>query len=289
MSRSPSPPTGPPRWSARLRSGGGRRVLRRRAGSLGHHDDPDGGPDRPQLHHEPRRLGGPVGGRDTALAGDPDVGGAPVPSTCSRHRWSPRVNCRVLRFDREHRPGPADRGHGGRPDHRRLLVRGRRRRGVLVNAPFDGSMGSQHLNQPIVGMAAAPDGKGYWLVAKDGGIFSFSPRPTSSVRPGTSPWPSRSWAWRPTRPPAATGSWPPTAGVLVQRPPLRLHGQQDAGQAGCRHGLHLRRRGATGWWPRMGESSACEPVATPRRPTPSTEPRGTAPDAGPCALRSTGG
>ena len=29
------------------------------------------------------------------------------------------------------------------------------------------------LNQPIVGMAATPDGKGYWLVASDGGIFSF--------------------------------------------------------------------------------------------------------------------
>ena len=29
------------------------------------------------------------------------------------------------------------------------------------------------LNHPIVGMAATPDGKGYWLVASDGGIFAF--------------------------------------------------------------------------------------------------------------------
>jgi SpoIID/LytB domain protein len=29
------------------------------------------------------------------------------------------------------------------------------------------------LNKPIVGMAATPDGKGYWEVAADGGIFSF--------------------------------------------------------------------------------------------------------------------
>ena len=29
------------------------------------------------------------------------------------------------------------------------------------------------LNKPIVGMAATPDGGGYWLVASDGGIFSF--------------------------------------------------------------------------------------------------------------------
>jgi hypothetical protein len=30
-----------------------------------------------------------------------------------------------------------------------------------------------HLNEPIVGMAATPDGKCYWLVASDGGIFTF--------------------------------------------------------------------------------------------------------------------
>jgi hypothetical protein len=34
-------------------------------------------------------------------------------------------------------------------------------------------MGGHHLNKPIVGMAATPDGGGYWLVASDGGIFSF--------------------------------------------------------------------------------------------------------------------
>ena len=27
---------------------------------------------------------------------------------------------------------------------------------------------------PAVGMATTPDGKGYWLVASDGGIFSFN-------------------------------------------------------------------------------------------------------------------
>jgi hypothetical protein len=29
------------------------------------------------------------------------------------------------------------------------------------------------LNKPIVGMAATPDGMGYWLVASDGGIFAY--------------------------------------------------------------------------------------------------------------------
>ena len=33
------------------------------------------------------------------------------------------------------------------------------------------------LNQPIVGMAATPDGSGYWLVASDGGVFSFGDAP----------------------------------------------------------------------------------------------------------------
>jgi hypothetical protein len=29
------------------------------------------------------------------------------------------------------------------------------------------------LNQPIAGMSASPSGRGYWLVASDGGIFPF--------------------------------------------------------------------------------------------------------------------
>jgi hypothetical protein len=42
------------------------------------------------------------------------------------------------------------------------------------NAPFYGSMGGQHLNAPIVGMAVVPDSGGYYEVASDGGIFSFN-------------------------------------------------------------------------------------------------------------------
>ena len=41
------------------------------------------------------------------------------------------------------------------------------------DAGFYGSMGGTTLNKPIVGMAPTPDSKGYWLVASDGGIFSF--------------------------------------------------------------------------------------------------------------------
>ena len=41
------------------------------------------------------------------------------------------------------------------------------------DAAFHGSTGSIHLNEPIVGMAAAPDGNGYWFVASDGGLFNY--------------------------------------------------------------------------------------------------------------------
>ena len=41
------------------------------------------------------------------------------------------------------------------------------------NAKFYGSMAGKYLKAPIVGIVATADGRGYWLVAKDGGVFSF--------------------------------------------------------------------------------------------------------------------
>ena len=61
-----------------------------------------------------------------------------------------------------------------RPDAHGLLAgRRRRRRLQFGDAGFYGSTGNLHLNQPIVGMSATPDGKGYWFVATDGGVFAF--------------------------------------------------------------------------------------------------------------------
>lgn len=40
---------------------------------------------------------------------------------------------------------------------------------------FYGSMGGQALNSPVVGMPSTLDGKGYWEVASDGGLFTFGP------------------------------------------------------------------------------------------------------------------
>jgi endoglucanase len=42
---------------------------------------------------------------------------------------------------------------------------------------FYGSMAGTSLSQPVVGMATAAGGGGYWLVASDGGIFSFGNAP----------------------------------------------------------------------------------------------------------------
>src|SRR5207248_629025 len=40
-----------------------------------------------------------------------------------------------------------------------------------------GSTGGTTLTSPIVGMASSPTGKGYWLVAADGGIFAYGDAP----------------------------------------------------------------------------------------------------------------
>ena len=44
---------------------------------------------------------------------------------------------------------------------------------VVTVATSPTSATSASLNKPVVGMAATPDGKGYWEVASDGGIFSY--------------------------------------------------------------------------------------------------------------------
>ncbi|MGH9067703.1 MAG: hypothetical protein ACRD0J_09480 [Acidimicrobiales bacterium] len=41
------------------------------------------------------------------------------------------------------------------------------------DATFYGSTGTTRLRRAIVGMAATPDGRGYWLVGADGGVFTY--------------------------------------------------------------------------------------------------------------------
>ena len=81
---------------------------------------------------------------------------------------------RQLRQPPGHRLERPGGGHRRHPRRGRLLAgRGRRGDFAFGDAAYDGSMGGKPLNKPIVGIAATPDGGGYWLVASDGGIFSF--------------------------------------------------------------------------------------------------------------------
>jgi hypothetical protein len=51
--------------------------------------------------------------------------------------------------------------------------------------PF-GGLATETLNAPVVGIAATPDGKGYWLAAADGGVFSFGSAPFKGSMGGIS-------------------------------------------------------------------------------------------------------
>ena len=109
---------------------------------------------------------------------------------------------------------------------------------------FYGSMGGKPLNKPIVGMAATPDGNGYWVVASDGGIFTFGDA-TFYGSMGGQPL---------NKPIVGMAATPDGAGYWVVASDggifafgdaqlLRLDGQHPPGPADRRHGRHARRRG----------------------------------------------
>ena len=119
------------------------------------------------------------------------LGRVPPPQPAHRRHGGdprqPRLLARGLRrghlqLRRRHVPGlarwpaaeQAHRRHGGQPLGAGLLA-GRLGRGHLHlrRRHVPGLGGGQPLNKPIVGMAASASGHGYWLVASDGGIFSY--------------------------------------------------------------------------------------------------------------------
>ena len=90
----------------------------------------------------------------------------------------------------------AHRRHGGHARRLGLLAGGLRRRDLQLRRRRLPRLGGGHpLNKPIVGMAAERDGNGYWLVASDGGIFSYGDAGFTG-QPATSRSTSRSSAWR---------------------------------------------------------------------------------------------
>jgi hypothetical protein len=47
-------------------------------------------------------------------------------------------------------------------------------------------MGGKPLNKPVLGMTSAPGGIGYWLLASDGGVFTFGRVPFAGSLGGSS-------------------------------------------------------------------------------------------------------
>ena len=97
----------------------------------------------------------------------------------------------LLRLHRRIAPQPAHRRHGGHARRPGLLAGGVRRRHLHLRERHRSRIHRRRsrLNQPIVGMAATPDGDGYWLVAADGGIFTFG-NATFSDRRRAAPQPA---------------------------------------------------------------------------------------------------
>ena len=80
-------------------------------------------------------------------------------------------------------------------------------------------MGGRRLNEPIVGMATTPDGKGYWLVASDGGIFSFGDAQFYGSMGGEAPERAGRGDDGDSRTARATGWLRPTAGSSASATP----------------------------------------------------------------------
>ena len=81
--------------------------------------------------------------------------------------------------------GGPHRRHRARPRHRGLLAGRRGRRRVRVQRAVLGLHGCPPPAPPVVGMEATDDGGGYWLVAADGGVFTYGDAPFSGSEGGT--------------------------------------------------------------------------------------------------------
>ena len=88
---------------------------------------------------------------------------------------------------RRHGPERAGGRHGGHPRRRGLLAGGRATAGSSATATPASSAprARSALAAPIVGMAAGPGGGGYWLVARDGGVFGYGDAPYHGSLGGT--------------------------------------------------------------------------------------------------------
>ena len=193
---------------------------------------------RPQRHRSARsdgeRAGVAAAGRrpwprPTALACVASTGALARGGRLGRHRG--------------HRPTPhAADGVG-------LLAGGLRRWDLLLRrcAASTAPPANIHLNKPIVGMAGTADSAGYWLVASDGGIFSFGDAPFYGSTGSHPPQPAGGGHGRRPRQRRATGWWPPTAGSSPSATP-RSTGRWAASTSTSPSWAWPPPRTAAGYW-----------------------------------------
>ena len=125
-------------------------------------------------------------------------------------------------------PTPRSSAWPPRHDGGGLLARRQRRRHLQLRRRRVLRLGRRRSasTRPIVGMAATPDGGGYWLVAPTA-ASSATATPASSARPARCASTRRWSAWRPPPTAAATGWWRPTAASSATATP-RFFGSAGA-------------------------------------------------------------
>ena len=126
-------------------------------------------------------------------------------------RWRVRLRLSLLRIHRRHGAEPAGGGDGGNPNRRRVLARGP----TVASSPSATPASSA---RPVAcgSTSRSPQwrqrrpAKRYWLVARDGGIFSLRGRHLPGLgRRCVASRPSS--VWRRRRRATATRWWPATA------------------------------------------------------------------------------
>ena len=125
------------------------------------------------------------------------------------------------------------------------------------------------VNQPVVGMAATPDGKGYWLVAADGGIFSY----------GSARFYGSTGAIHLNQPVVGMAATADGLGYWLVASDGGLFSFGSAPFYGSTGAIHLNQPvvgmaatpdgTATGWWPPTAACSASAPPRSTVRPEPS--------------------
>jgi hypothetical protein len=81
----------------------------------------------------------------------------------------------------------------------------------LMSTPTQEVAVTHDRESPIVGMAASPDGGGYWLAASDGGVFAF----------GDAPFDGSAGGLGITNAIGVAGTAPPTLQAFLDVPALR--------------------------------------------------------------------